>query len=83
MTLQLVLGLVGIGIVSLLVFFLVRNEVVHRIVVCPRKKTSCEVDVLRRGFCGDGEALRVKSCTAFANPRCLDCEQECLESLEE
>jgi len=74
----LLVAIAAIGAVALLVYFLVRNAIVRRRTVCPRRGVSCEIEVLQRGFCGEGKPLRVESCTLFANPRRIECEEECL-----
>jgi enamine deaminase RidA (YjgF/YER057c/UK114 family) len=80
---QLLIALVAIATLAAIVYVLTRNDVVQKTIGCLRKGISCDVAVLRRGFSGEGDALRVKSCTAFANPRCLEREQDCLKSLIE
>ena len=74
------LAIVGIVAVFLAVFYLVRNAVVRRKITCPVKKQEVQVDLLRRGFSGEGKALEVKSCSAFEDPRKLDCAQDCIKT---
>lgn len=62
------------------VYFLVRNDVVRRSVSCPLKGAQVDLEVLHRGFRGEGRPLRAKSCSAFGNPRKIECRQECLRS---
>ncbi len=74
------LAILGIVTVFLAVVYLVRNAIVRRRITCPVKKQEVQVDLLRRGFCGEGDALEVKSCSAFEDPRKLDCAQECIKT---
>jgi hypothetical protein len=36
--------------------------------------------VLQRGFRGEGKPVQVESCTLLANPRRIECEEECLRN---
>ncbi|MFQ5844703.1 MAG: hypothetical protein ACE5JG_06905 [Planctomycetota bacterium] len=58
----------------------VRNALVRRKLVCPRTHQVADVEVLHRGFRGDGRPLSVRSCSLLDEPRRVDCPQDCLES---
>ncbi|MBI4602771.1 MAG: hypothetical protein HY721_12510 [Planctomycetes bacterium] len=55
-----------------------RNHCDRRNVTCPTRKRPVELLVLQRGCHPGGKALKVKSCSVFADPRRLECGQECL-----
>jgi hypothetical protein len=78
--LNIVVPLAGITAFFVLVYFLVRNAVVKKKLVCPVRGNTVEVEFLRQGFHGEGPPLRVVSCSAFPNPRKLECKQECLKT---
>ena len=78
--LNILVPLAGITAFFVLVYFLVRNAVMKRKIVCPESGKTVEVEFLRKGFHGDGPPLRVVGCSAFPNPRKLDCKQECLKT---
>lgn len=66
----------GVVALSLIVFFVARNEIVRRRLTCPRKGQIADVEVKRRF--STGKELRVKSCTLLDEPTHVDCEQECI-----
>jgi len=60
-----------------LVYFVVRNEIVRRRLVCPRTGGVAEVEIVRR-YEYPGREIRVRSCSLFADPRRVECEGDCL-----
>lgn len=69
-----------VGAVLLLfavVYLAARNEVVRKRFVCPRSGAVADVDVVRRSETPERE-VRVRSCSLFADPRCVTCSGECL-----
>ncbi len=68
-----------IALFAILSYF-VLQALVRRKLVCPRSKQEVEIDVLCRGFRGEGNALEVKSCTAFEDPKQVTCQQECIHT---
>ena len=72
-------AVIGVLAVFTGVYFLVRNVVVRKRLTCPEKHIDVDVKLVRQGFSGEGPAVKVKSCSAFDNPRKVDCDQECLK----
>lgn len=69
----------AILIVFTAVYFLVRNAVVKRRLSCPHKGREMDLEVLHRGFSGEGKPLDVESCSAFADPRKVECDKACIK----
>jgi len=61
----------------LVLFFLMRNERVRRVLFCPVKKVEAEVEIVQR-YQDPGRALRVKSCNLLEDPQRVDCGQDCI-----
>ena len=60
-----------------ILYFTLRNEIVRRNVTCPRTGGSAEVEVVRRSE-GPCKPVRIRSCSLFDEPRCIECSQDCL-----
>ena len=80
--LNVLIPLAGITAIFILVYYLVRNAIVKSNLICPVRGNTVEVEFLRSGFHGEGPPLKVVSCSAFPNPRKLDCGQECLKTAQ-
>ena len=74
------ISLAAIVVLALVVYFAVRHTVVKRHLLCPREQKCVDVEQVRRGFHGEGKAVRVKSCTVFDDPKKVECDQECLKN---
>jgi hypothetical protein len=61
-----------------IVYLAARNEVVRRKLVCPRTGGVADVEVVRR-FEKPERAVRVRSCSRFADPRRVECAGECVK----
>ena len=64
-------------VVFLALYLVVRNEVVRRRLDCPRSGSSAEVELVRRSD-GDHKPVRIRTCSEFADPKRVECEQDCL-----
>jgi len=74
--------LITVGAITalfVLISLLVRNVVVRRRITCPHTQNPVDVEFVRRELHGETKARRVKSCSAFNDPRKVDCDQECLK----
>jgi len=59
-------------------YFIARNEIVRRKVLCPHEAKVADVEVVRR-FEGAHKPVRVRSCSLFEDPRDVTCDQDCLD----
>ena len=69
----------GIAALFVVISLLVRNVIVRRRITCPRTQKPVDVEFVRRDLHGETKASQVKSCSAFENPRKVECDQECLK----
>lgn len=70
----------AVAALAVIIYPVIRNYRVKRKLVCPR--TGKEVDVELKctgGTRNQDVPLEVTSCSAFENPREVDCDQACLE----
>ena len=74
MTLFVLVPITAIFVVAMIVG---RNELVKRKLACPRNGMTADVDVVRRYF-SPPRLMDIKRCSLLANPKKIDCEQECL-----
>jgi hypothetical protein len=65
--------------VFLAVFFLLRNERVRRLIACPIKHETAEIEVIQR-YQKPDKLVRVKSCSLLADPNKVDCGQVCIHN---
>ena len=70
--------LIPISIVFIVAMILGRNELVKRRLACPRTGSAAEVELLRRSL-RPSKLVRIESCSLLADPRRIDCGQECLK----
>jgi hypothetical protein len=66
-------------VVFFALYLVVRNEIVRRRLVCPRTGATAEVELVRRSE-GRHKPVRVLSCSLFADPRQVDCGQDCIHA---
>lgn len=66
-------------VVFLAIYLVVRHEIVRRRLVCPRSGATAEVELVRRSD-GVNKPVRIRSCSLFADPKRVDCEQDCLHA---
>ena len=66
-------------VVFFALYLVVRNEIVRRRLVCPRTGATAEVEVVRRSE-GRHKPVRVRSCSLFADPKRVECEQDCIHA---
>ena len=70
-----VLPVVAVAFAAL--YFLGRNETVRRVLTCPLRKISAEIQIVQR-YQRPDKPVRVKTCSLFADPRRVDCSQACI-----
>ena len=58
------------------VYFVARNHIVRRNLVCPRTGATAEVELVRRSE-GRRKPVRIRACSLFADRHRVDCEQDC------
>ena len=63
----------------LALFFAMRNERVRRLLTCPLKNESAEVEIVQR-YQKPDKPVCVKRCSLLADPTRVDCDQVCLHS---
>ena len=65
--------------VFLALFLLMRNERVRRLLACPVKNETAEVEVVQR-YQKPDKLVRVKACSLLADPHKVDCGQVCIHN---
>ena len=72
--------LVGaIVVVFCALFFVARNTIIKRKLICPRDGTVADVEVVRRHD-PPAKPVRVRSCTQFEDPTEVDCDEACIKT---
>ena len=61
----------------LVLFFAMRNERVRRLLACPIKNTTAEVEIVQR-YRHPEKAVRVTRCSLLADPSKVTCGQDCI-----
>ena len=69
----------AVSVVFLALYLVVRNEIVRRRLVCPKTGATADVELVRRSE-GRHKSVRIRSCSLFADPRRVECEQECMNA---
>ena len=63
--------------VFVVLFYLVRNELVRRVLRCPVKNADAEVEIVQRAH-DPTKPIRVKTCSLLTDPKRVDCGQDCI-----
>jgi hypothetical protein len=61
----------------LALFFALRNERVRRLLVCPTRHESADVEIVQRYLRPD-KPLKVKACSLLSGHKTIDCSQACI-----
>jgi len=69
--------IVAVLVVFLALYLVVRNEIVRRRLICPRTGATADVELVRRSE-GVNKPVRIRSCSLFADPKRVECDQDCL-----
>ena len=63
----------------LALFFAIRNERVRRLLVCPLKNETAEVELVQR-YRKPDRVVRVKTCSLLSDPKRVGCGQVCIHN---